>query len=92
MEKKEIADKVLYNISNKLGLSKNEVSAGSLFKSIGANSIDIVEIIIDIENEFKINVPIDKLVNIKSVGILVDYVDTSLNNHHKKKNNENRFI
>jgi len=89
MTKQEIAEKIILNISNKFDVPKAEVSLESSFESIGADSLDGVEIIVDTEDEFKINVPDSKLMMIQSVGLLVDYVDASLNNKHKKKSIKN---
>jgi len=85
MNVQEIAKKITLNVSNKFGISKTGISFDSSFQSIGANSIDIVEIILDMENEFKINVPDSKLVMMKSVGTLAKYIDTSLNSKPKRK-------
>jgi acyl carrier protein len=73
------------NISNKLGVSTSEVSYETSFKSAGVNSLDMVEIIVDAEKEFNINVPDSWLLKFQSVGILVDYMDTSLNGKLKKR-------
>jgi acyl carrier protein len=85
MNLQEITKKITSNVSNKLGLSNAGISFDSSFQSIGANSIDIVEIIIDMEDEFHINVPDNKLVNMKSVGTLAKYIATSLNCTPKRK-------
>jgi acyl carrier protein len=85
MTKQEIAEKIILNISNKLGISTSEVSHETSFKSAGVNSLDVVEIIVDAEKEFNINVPDNRLTMFQSVGILVDYVDTSLNGKLKKR-------
>jgi acyl carrier protein len=49
MTKQEIAEKIILNISNKLGVSTSVVSIDTLFKSVGVNSLDEVEIIVDTE-------------------------------------------
>jgi len=85
MTKQEIAEKIISNISNKLGVSTSDVSHETLFKSSGVNSLDLVEIIVDTEKEFNIDIPDSRLLKFQSVGRLVDYVDTSLNGKFKKR-------
>ena len=89
ISKQEIAEKIILNISNKLGVSTNEVSLESSFKSVGIDSLDGVEIIVDTENEFNINVPDNRLMTFQTVGILIDYVDDSLNKKFRKKSIKN---
>jgi len=85
MTKQEIAEKIISNISRKLGVSTSEVSLESSFESVGVDSLDGVEIIVDTEKEFNINVPNNKLMMFQSVGILVDYVDNYVNRKLKKR-------
>jgi acyl carrier protein len=47
--------------------------------------LDGVEIIVDTEEEFKINVPDNRLMMLRSVGTLVDYVEESLSKKQRKK-------
>jgi acyl carrier protein len=89
MTKQKITEKIILNICNKLGLSVTEVSVETFFKSIGANSLDVVELIVDVEDEFQINVPDNKLDVLRSVGLLVDYVDASLHSKYKKRSIKN---
>jgi acyl carrier protein len=85
MTKKEITEKIKRNICNKFDVPNNIISGDSTFKSIGVDSLDAVEIIVDTETEFNINVPDNKLLMLQSVGTLVDYIDESLNKKQRKK-------
>jgi acyl carrier protein len=85
MNLQQIAKRITANVSTKFGVSTAGISIDSSFQSIGANSIDIVEIILDMEQEFHINVPDNKLVRMKSVGSLAKFIDASLNNKIKSK-------
>jgi acyl carrier protein len=89
VSRQEITEKIIFNISNNFGLYESEVCAESSFESVEANSIDVIEIIVDIEDEFKIQIPDSKLLVFQSVKLLVDYVDTSLNRKHKIKHIKN---
>ncbi len=85
MTKEEITDKIIVKISDRLGIPKTDVSLESSFKSCGADSLDSVEIIVDMESEFKIRVPDNKLMKLQSVGLLIDYVDDLLNKKFRRK-------
>jgi acyl carrier protein len=84
MNKNEIAEKVITYISQKFDLPKAKLTLESTFESFGIGSLDEVEIIVDTEDEFKIRVPDNKLSTLNSVGLLVNYVDDSLNKKFKK--------
>ncbi len=78
MTKKEIAEKVISNISNKFDVPKTALTLDSSHDSVGVESLDTVEIIVDTEKEFNIDIPDNRLLMLQSVGILVDYVDESI--------------
>lgn len=89
MTKQKITEKIILNICNKLSLPITEVSVETFFKSVGANSLDVVELIVDVEDEFQIHVPDSKLDVLQSVGLLADYVDASLHSKYKKRRIKN---
>ena len=63
-----------------LDLEENEVTLNSkLADDLAADSLDIVEIVIEIEKEFKIVIPDDDVDNIVTVKDAVDYVKGLLN-------------
>ena len=63
-----------------LDLAENEVTLNSkLADDLAADSLDIVEIVIEIEKEFKIVIPDDDVDNIVTVKDAVDYVKGVLN-------------
>lgn len=87
MEKKidhvEIKKKVNEVISNTLvNISANEITADDkLVEDFGADSLDVYELIIDLETEFDISIPdasINKMAN-GNVGFIYDLVSEQLN-------------
>ncbi len=42
---------------------------------LGADSLDVVDLLMSIEDEFEIEVPVDEIENIKTVGELVAYIE-----------------
>jgi acyl carrier protein len=87
MTKQEITDRIISNISKKSGVPSTELTLDSTFESVGVDSLDGVEIIVDTEFEFKITIPDNRLLQLHSVGSLVDYVDESLHKKQRKKLN-----
>lgn len=47
----------------------------SIADDLGADSLDLADIVMSIEEEFDIEVPDDQLVNIKTVGDVVKYIE-----------------
>lgn len=41
---------------------------------LGADSLDVVEMLMSIEDEFEIEIPDDQIENLKTVGNVVDYI------------------
>jgi acyl carrier protein len=49
----------------------------NFYLDLGVDSIDIVELAMDMEEEFKIDIPDDKIETWKTVGDVLDYLDTA---------------
>ena len=47
----------------------------SLQEDLGADSLDVVDLLMSIEDEFSIEVPDEDVENIKTVGALVSYIE-----------------
>jgi acyl carrier protein len=68
MTNQVITDKILEMVCNKFGIEKNGITPESTFYDFGVNSIDIVDVIIDIEKEFRFNIPIGLFVDVRSLS------------------------
>jgi acyl carrier protein len=53
----------------------------SFIEDIGADSVDIVELIMELEEEFEITIPNDQAEKIKTVGDAIDVIDRLLSGH-----------
>ncbi len=47
----------------------------NIIEDLGADSLDVVDIIMAIEDEFKVEVPDTEVENIKTVGDIVNYIE-----------------
>lgn len=62
-------DKIIEIISDVLDIPKEEITADSKFQDdLGADSLDVVEIVMRLEDEFKLEVPDDVIEKIVTVG------------------------
>ena len=72
----EIESKVRDIVVDKLGVDAAEVSAEKSFTGdLGADSLDTVELIMELENEFGIAIPDDDAEKIATVGDAVAYIE-----------------
>lgn len=75
----EIKEKITNIIVNKLNVEPSIVTDDAEFiNALGADSLDIVELIMDIEHEFNINIPDNMTEKIVTVGDAVKVVESLL--------------
>lgn len=71
----DVEAKVKEIIVDKLGVDESEVTTDANFTNdLGADSLDTVELIMDFEKEFDIQIPDEDAENIATVGDAVKYV------------------
>ena len=74
----EIASRVKAIIVDKLGVDETEVTETAEFtKDLGADSLDTVELIMEFEKEFGINIPDEKAEGIRTVKDAIDYIESA---------------
>ncbi len=70
-------DKVKEVVLDKLGVEEGQVTAEAHFMDdLGADSLDTVELIMQLEEEFGIEIPDEDAENITTVGAAVEYIDS----------------
>ena len=47
----------------------------NLQDDLGADSLDVVDLLMSIEDEFEVEIPDEEVENIKTVGALVEYIE-----------------
>ena len=73
---KEIESKVKEIIVKNLGVKESEVTREASFvNDLGADSLDCVELVIDFEHEFGIEINDNEAENINTVGDAIDYIN-----------------
>lgn len=74
----EIESRVKAIIVDKLGVDEAEVKPESSFTNdLGADSLDTVELIMEFEKEFGVNIPDDQAEKIGTVGDAIAYIEAS---------------
>ena len=69
-------DKVKEVIIDKLGIEDSKIESGSSFvDDLGADSLDTVELIMQLEEEFGIEIPDEDAEKITTVQAVVDYIE-----------------
>lgn len=72
----QIADSVKAIIVDKLAVDENEVTPEASFTTdLGADSLDTVELIMELEKEFDITIPEDDAQKIQTVGDAIAYIE-----------------
>lgn len=80
MTKEEIMGKVVDVTVSQLGVDKGEVELETSFiDDLGADSLDIVELVMALEEEFGLEIPDEDAENIKTVKDGVEYIENKLN-------------
>lgn len=75
----DIKDKVTKIIADKLVIDESEITAAANFKKdLGADSIDLVELIMEFEREFDLSIPDEKAEEIETVGDAIGFLEDSV--------------
>ena len=71
-----IFDKVKAIIADQLGVDENTIEMdSSIVEDLGADSIDAIDLILSIQEEFDVEIPDEAVEGIKTVGDIVKYIE-----------------
>ncbi len=74
----EIAKKVIAIVVDKLGVDEKQVTPEANFTSdLGADSLDTVELIMELEKEFNLSIPDDDAQKIATVKDAISYIENA---------------
>lgn len=70
-------EKVIELICEKLNKKESDVTLSSkLVEDLGADSLDVVELIMAFEDEFNVSLPDEEVQNMKTIGDIVNYINS----------------
>ena len=73
----DIFEKVKELIADQLDVADKDgiTEASSITDDLGADSLDVVDLVMALEDEFSVEIPEDEVENIKTVGDIVKYIE-----------------
>jgi len=79
MDSAAMREKVVDIISNQLGIEKADVTPeASVVDDLGADSLDVVELVMALEEEFNLEIPDEEAEKIKSVQDIFSHMENAL--------------
>lgn len=73
-----VFEKIRQILCDQLDIEESEVTMESnIAEDLGADSLDVVDLIMSIEDEFEIEVPDDNVESIKTVGDVVNFIESA---------------
>ena len=79
MADEQIRQRVIDIVCQSLAVGKERVADGTSFiEDLGADSLDIVEMVMELEEEFDIQIPDDQAEKIKTVGEAVEHIKVAV--------------
>jgi acyl carrier protein len=71
-----VFERVRTRVAQQLGVEEETIAAESSFvEDLGADSLDVVELVMALEDEFKIEIPDDQAEKIVTVGDAVKFIE-----------------
>ena len=75
----DIEEKVVAIVSEQLSVDKAEIARQTSFVGdLGADSLDTVELVMELEDEFDMNIPDEEAEKLQTVGAAIDYIHKHL--------------
>ncbi len=70
-----VYDKIAAIIADQLDMDIEDITSDSTFEDLGADSLDVVDVIMTLEDEFDMEIPDEAIEGMKTVGELVKFVE-----------------
>ena len=73
-----VLEKVKAILAEQFDVEEDKITADTdLQEDLGADSLDVVDLLMSIEDEFEVEVPDEEIEDIKTVGSLVSYIEAN---------------
>ena len=74
-----VEERVIDIVHEQLGVSKDQIVRDTSFvNDLGADSLDTVELVMELEEEFDINIPDEAAEKIQTVGQAIDHIEAAV--------------
>ena len=74
-----VFEKIKNILSEQLGADEEEMTMDTnIAKDLGADSLDVVELLMSIEDEFDVEIPDEEIENIKTIRDLTEYIQNNM--------------
>ena len=74
-EKRAMLEEMKKMIAEQLNCDENEITAETSFKDdLGADSLDLFELVMALEDEYNVEIPAEELTDLATVGDVMDYL------------------
>jgi acyl carrier protein len=74
-----VEERVIDIVGDQLGVSKDQITRETSFvNDLGADSLDTVELVMELEEDFDINIPDDVAEKIQTVGQAIDHIEAAV--------------
>lgn len=75
----EIEEKIIQIVGEQLSVDKNEIARETSFvNDLNADSLDTVELVMELEDEFDLTIPDEEAEKLKTVGEAIEYIQKHL--------------
>ena len=75
----EIEAKVVEIVAEQMSVTKSEITHNTSFvNDLNADSLDTVELVMELEDEFDLTIPDEEAEKLKTVGEAIDYIKNKL--------------
>lgn len=72
-----VLEKIKAILSEQFSVEEDTITADTLLEDdLGADSLDVVDLLMTIEDDFEVEIPDEEVENIKTVGALVEYIES----------------
>ena len=76
-----VDERAIAIVAEQLGVNKDQINLETSFvNDLGADSLDTVELVMELEEEFDINIPDDAAEKIQTVGQAIEFIEKSQTN------------
>ena len=73
---RKMLDKLRIFIAEQLNIDESEIGYDTNFRDdLGADSLDLYELAMNLEDEYALDIPVDELQEIKTVGDVIEYLN-----------------